>query len=150
MRAYDHCHYEVWFHDHDLERSQEEPFGGAQLKLLKNAQEKISKGEATDKDWMELTDKVLKLANLEVVAVTKKNVVTTPPKLKEEIVKANAGIYEEIERVVNEARIRGRIEELKADIGKGLSGSERKREGRSKEKGGDSCCFGCRSTKSKG
>lgn len=55
-----------------------------------------------------------------------------------------------LKRVVNEAGISGRMEELKADIGKGLSSSERKRKGRSKEKGGDSCCFGCRSTKSKG
>ncbi|KAM1818901.1 hypothetical protein ACFX11_000648 [Malus domestica] len=56
------------------------------MELLKNAREKTSKGESTDNDLME-----------------EKNVVTAPPELKEKIVKANAEIYEEIERVVNEA-----------------------------------------------
>ncbi|TQE03839.1 hypothetical protein C1H46_010503 [Malus baccata] len=77
---------------------------------------------------------VLKSTNLEVVSVTKKNVVTAPPELKEKIVKANAEIYEEIERVVNEAGISGRIEELRADIAKGSSSSEERKKAEAKIK----------------
>ncbi|CAN6711103.1 unnamed protein product [Malus baccata var. baccata] len=87
------------------------------MELLKNAREKTSKGEATDKDLME-----------------EKNVVTAPPELKEKIVKANAEIYEEIERVVNEAGISGRIEELRADIAKGSSSSEERKKAEAKIK----------------
>ncbi|KAM1182129.1 hypothetical protein ACFX14_000633 [Malus domestica] len=79
------------------------------MELLKNAREKTSKGEATDKDLMEEVEGV--------VGVTKKNVVTAPPELKEKIVKANAEIYEEIERVVNEAEERKKAEaKIKEDI----------------------------------
>lgn len=111
------------------------------MELLKNAREKASKGEATDKDLMEEVEgvekelmEVLKSANLEVVGVTKKNVVTAPPELKEKIVKANAEIYEEIERVVKEAGISGRIEELRADIAKGSSSSEERKKAEAKIK----------------
>ncbi|CAN6568064.1 unnamed protein product [Malus baccata var. baccata] len=99
------------------------------MELLKNAREKTSKGEATDKDLME---EVEGSANLEVVGVTKKNVVTAPPELKEKIVKANAEIYEDIERVVNEAGISGRIEELRADIAKVSSSSEERKKAEAK------------------
>ncbi|CAL2241634.1 unnamed protein product [Prunus armeniaca] len=101
------------------------------MELLKNAEEKISKGEPVDKELMEEVEavkkelvEVLKSANLEVVGVTKKNVVTAPPELKEKIEKVNTEIYEEIERVINEAGIRGRIEELKAGIAKGSSSED--------------------------
>ncbi|KAM1068620.1 hypothetical protein ACFX2A_000567 [Malus domestica] len=87
------------------------------MELLKNAREKTSKGEATDKDLME-----------------EKNVVTTHPELKEKIVKANAEIYEEIEKVVNEAGINGRIEELRADIAKVSSSSEERKKAEAKIK----------------
>ncbi|BFG21936.1 hypothetical protein CerSpe_082100 [Prunus speciosa] len=101
------------------------------MELLKNAEEKISKGEPVDKELMEEVEavkkelvEVLKSANLEVVGVTKKNVVTAPPELKEKIEKVNTEIYEEIERVINEAGISGRIEELKAGIAKGSSSED--------------------------
>ncbi|KAH0980301.1 hypothetical protein GBA52_007478 [Prunus armeniaca] len=101
------------------------------MELLKNAEEKISKGEPVDKELMEEVEavkkelvEVLKSANLEVVGVTEKNVVTAPPELKEKIEKVNTEIYEEIERVINEAGISGRIEELKAGIAKGSSSED--------------------------
>ncbi|KAL6290236.1 hypothetical protein ACE6H2_007746 [Prunus campanulata] len=101
------------------------------MELLKNAEEKRSKGEPVDKELMEEVEavkkelvEVLKSANLEVVGVTKKNVVTAPPELKEKIEKVNTEIYEEIERVINEAGISGRIEELKAGIAKGSSSED--------------------------
>ncbi|KAK9901480.1 hypothetical protein M0R45_034461 [Rubus argutus] len=93
------------------------------MELLKNAEEKISKGEPMDKDLIEEVERdkeelaeVLKAANLDIVGVTKKNVVTAPPELKEKIVEVNNGTYEEIERTISKAGISEKIGELKADI----------------------------------
>ncbi|KAK9910496.1 hypothetical protein M0R45_034455 [Rubus argutus] len=106
----------------------------AKMELLKNAEENISKGELMDQDLIEEVEQVkeelvevLKAANLDIVGVTKKNVVTAPPELKEKIVKVNNEIYEEIERTVSKAGISEKIEELKADIGKGSSSEDREK-----------------------
>ena len=92
----------------------------AKMELLKNAEEKISKGETMDKDLIEEVEgvkkeliEILKAANLEVVKVTKKNVIPAPPELKEKIEKVNKEIYEEIERVTRNTGISKEIEELK-------------------------------------
>ncbi|KAK9910498.1 hypothetical protein M0R45_034457 [Rubus argutus] len=57
----------------------------AKMELLKNAEEKISKGEPMDKDLIEEVEQikeelveVLRAANLDIVGVTKKKVVTEP------------------------------------------------------------------------
>ena len=42
---------------------------------------------------------ILKAPNLEVVGVTKKNVISAPPELKEKIEKVNKEIYEKIDRM---------------------------------------------------
>ncbi|XP_061999907.1 acetyl-coenzyme A carboxylase carboxyl transferase subunit alpha, chloroplastic-like [Rosa rugosa] len=106
----------------------------AKMELLKNAEEKISKGETLDKDLIEEVEgvkkelvEVLKAANLEVVGVAKKNVITAPPELKEKIEKVNKEIYEEIERVINTDGISRKIEDLKADIEKGSSSEDREK-----------------------
>ncbi|KAK9910501.1 hypothetical protein M0R45_034460 [Rubus argutus] len=105
----------------------------AKMELLKNAEEKISKGEPMDKDLIEEVEQikeelveVLKAANLDTVGVTKKNVVTAPPELKEKIDKVNNEIYEEIERTISKAGICEKIE-LTADIGKDSSSEDREK-----------------------
>lgn len=106
----------------------------AKMELLKNAEEKISKGEPMGKDLIEEVERVkeelvevLKAANLDIVGVTKKNVVTAPPELKEKLDKVNNEIYEEIERTISKAGISEKIEELKADIGKDSSSEDREK-----------------------
>ncbi|KAM5555245.1 acetyl-coenzyme A carboxylase carboxyl transferase subunit alpha, chloroplastic-like [Rosa sericea] len=106
----------------------------AKMELLKNVEEKISKGETMDKDLIEEVEgvkkelvEILKAANLEVVGVAKKNVISAPPELKEKIEKVNKEIYEEIERVINTAGISRKIEDLKADIEKGSSSEDREK-----------------------
>ncbi|KAL6128751.1 hypothetical protein ACLB2K_072106 [Fragaria x ananassa] len=106
----------------------------AKMELLKSAEEKISRGETMDKDLIEEVQgvkqalvEILKAANLEVVGVTKKNVATAPPELKEKIEKVNKEIYEEIESVTKKTGISRHIEDLKADIEKGASSEGREK-----------------------
>ncbi|KAJ6722904.1 ACETYL-COENZYME A CARBOXYLASE CARBOXYL TRANSFERASE SUBUNIT ALPHA CHLOROPLASTIC-LIKE [Salix koriyanagi] len=98
------------------------------MKLLKNAQEKLSKGEAIDKDMAEQTERTkqelvefLKSVGLEIVGVTKRNVAPPPPSLQEKITKINKEIAEEIERVINGAGLGDKVEELKSEIARGSS-----------------------------
>ncbi|KAJ6872786.1 acetyl-coenzyme A carboxylase carboxyl transferase subunit alpha [Populus alba x Populus x berolinensis] len=100
----------------------------AKMKLLKDAQEKLSKGEATDKDLAEQTERAkqeliefLKSVGLEIVGVTKRNVAPPPPSLQEKITKVNKEIAEEIERVINVAGLGDKVEELKSEIARGSS-----------------------------
>lgn len=100
----------------------------AKMKLLKDAREKLSKGEATDKDLAEQTERAkqelvefLKSVGLEIVGVTKRNVAPPPPSLQEKITKVNKEIAEEIERVINVAGLGDKVEELKSEIARGSS-----------------------------
>ncbi|XP_011035868.1 PREDICTED: acetyl-coenzyme A carboxylase carboxyl transferase subunit alpha, chloroplastic-like [Populus euphratica] len=100
----------------------------AKMKLLKDAREKLSKGEATDKDVVEQTERAkqeliefLKSVGLEIVGVTKRNVAPPPPSLQEKITKVNKEIAEEIERVINVAGLGDKVEELKSEIARGSS-----------------------------
>ncbi|KAF9668933.1 hypothetical protein SADUNF_Sadunf14G0055000 [Salix dunnii] len=100
----------------------------AKMKLLKNAQEKSSKGEAIDKDLVEQTERAkqelvefLKSVGLEIVGVTKRNVAPPPPSLQKKITKVNKEIAEEIERVINGAGLGDKVEELKSEIARGSS-----------------------------
>ncbi|KAG5219142.1 acetyl-coenzyme carboxylase carboxyl transferase [Salix suchowensis] len=100
----------------------------AKMKLLKNAQEKLSKGESIDKDMAEQTERTkqelvefLKSVGLEIVGVTKRNVAPPPPSLQEKITKMNKEIAEEIERVINGAGLGDKVEELKSEIARGSS-----------------------------
>ncbi|XP_050385956.1 acetyl-coenzyme A carboxylase carboxyl transferase subunit alpha, chloroplastic-like [Argentina anserina] len=105
----------------------------AKMELLKNAEEKISKGETMDEDLIEEVEglkkelvEILKAANLEVVGVTKKNAITAPPE-KEKIEKVNKEIYEEIERVTKKTGISKEIEDVKAAVEKGSSLEDREK-----------------------
>ena len=101
----------------------------AKLEQLENAQEKLSKGDPLDKDLVaeavkakkELME-ILKSANLEIVGVTKRKVATALPELKEKIVNVNKEISGEIERIIDDVSgLRGKIDELKAEMAKGSS-----------------------------
>ncbi|KAK3194807.1 hypothetical protein Dsin_026117 [Dipteronia sinensis] len=102
------------------------------MKLLKNAQEKLSKGDSLDEDLVEEVAKakqqlidVLKSANLEIIGVTKRTIANSsppPPELQEKIVNANEEIHKEIERVISSSKgISTKIEELKEAIREGSS-----------------------------
>uniref|UniRef100_A0A5B6YRV4 acetyl-CoA carboxytransferase n=1 Tax=Davidia involucrata TaxID=16924 RepID=A0A5B6YRV4_DAVIN len=93
--------------------------------LLKEAHEKLSKGDTVDENLAEEVkrtkkelEEVLKSANLEILGVTKRKVGTAPTDLEEKMVKVNNEIGKEIERAINVAGLRGKIEELKAEIAK--------------------------------
>ncbi|RVW75219.1 Acetyl-coenzyme A carboxylase carboxyl transferase subunit alpha, chloroplastic [Vitis vinifera] len=100
----------------------------AKMEVLKEAQQKLSKGDPFDKDLVEEVQKaknelkeVLKLANLEIIGMTKRNVPPPPPDLAENIAKVNEEIGKEIERAINVTGLNGKIEELKAEVAKGSS-----------------------------
>ncbi|KDP28655.1 hypothetical protein JCGZ_14426 [Jatropha curcas] len=100
----------------------------AKIELLKNAEEKLSKGDALDKDLVEEAEKakkelvnVLKSSGLEIVGIIKKNEATPPPALREKLDIVNKEISEEIERLINTADVTGKVEELKSEIKKGSS-----------------------------
>lgn len=98
----------------------------AKMEVLKNAQEKLSKGDSINEDLAEKVERakkeieeVLKSANLDIVGVTKRKVVSSSPDLRKKIVELNKEIHEEIERVIDEAGLRSKLKELKAEIAKG-------------------------------
>lgn len=98
----------------------------AKIVVLKNAQEKLSKGETINKDLVEEVERakkdleeVLKSANLEIVGVAKRKVASSSPDLRKKIVELNKEIHEEIERVIDEAGLRNKLKELKVEIAKG-------------------------------
>ncbi|KAJ0963807.1 hypothetical protein J5N97_028929 [Dioscorea zingiberensis] len=96
------------------------------MELLKLARDKVAKSEKLSEDFIKEVDKVkqelteiLKSTNLEVVGISKKIAPTAPPGLEEKLVKADEVIKKEIEKAIDVAGIRGKIEELKAEVGKG-------------------------------
>lgn len=103
----------------------------AKMELLKNAKENLSNGDSMNKDLVEEVERakkelaeVLKSANLEIVGVTKRKVASPSPDLAKKIVDVNKEIGQEIERVINEAGLRGKIKELKAETAKGSSSKD--------------------------
>ncbi|XVF73230.1 hypothetical protein PTKIN_Ptkin12aG0184800 [Pterospermum kingtungense] len=100
----------------------------AKLEQLETAQENLSKGDPLDEDFVaeavkakkELVE-VLRSANLEIVGVTRRNVAKAPAGLQEKVVNVNKEIGGEIERVIDVAGLRGKIEELKAETAKDSS-----------------------------
>jgi acetyl-CoA carboxylase carboxyl transferase subunit alpha len=98
----------------------------AKMEVLKNAQEKLSKGDSIEKDLAEEVERarkeleeILKSANLDIVGVTKRKVATSSPDLRNKIVELNKEIEEEIERVIDEAGLRSKLKALKEEIAKG-------------------------------
>ncbi|XP_077225690.1 acetyl-coenzyme A carboxylase carboxyl transferase subunit alpha, chloroplastic-like [Tasmannia lanceolata] len=96
--------------------------------ILKKARERVVGGEQLDEDLkaeverakVELKE-VLQSANLEVVGMRKKMKATLPPQLAEKMAKVDEEIAKEIERAINVAGLRDKIEELKSEIGRGSS-----------------------------
>lgn len=101
------------------------------MELLKKAQENLSKGDPTSKDLVEEAERakkeleeVLKSANLEIVVVTKRKPASPSPDLRKKIVDVNKKIEHEIERVIDEAGLRYKLKQLKAEIAKGSSSKD--------------------------
>ncbi|CAK9134438.1 unnamed protein product [Ilex paraguariensis] len=106
----------------------------AKKELLRNAREKLMKGDTWDMNLSEEVDiakkeleKVLKSANLEILGVVKRKDGTPSPDFREKIVKMRKEMVKEIEKVVNEAGLSRKIEELKAEVAKGSSSDQVKK-----------------------
>lgn len=103
----------------------------AKMEFLKNALDKLRKGDPLEKDLMEEVERakkdlkeVLKSANLEIVGVAKRNSATPSYDLEEDMLSVNKEIEKEIERTIHVAGLSDKIEELKAEIAKGSSSEE--------------------------
>lgn len=101
------------------------------MELLKKAQENLSKGDPTSKDLVEEAERakkeleeVLKSANLEIVVVTKRKPASPSPDLRKKIVDVNKEIEHEMERVIDEAGLRYKLKQLKAETAKGSSSKD--------------------------
>ncbi|KAG1361292.1 acetyl-coenzyme A carboxylase carboxyl transferase subunit alpha, chloroplastic [Cocos nucifera] len=108
------------------EKLQEEAKG--QMQVLRKAWEKLAKGEKLDENQIEEVEmakedlkEMLKSVNLEVVGPGKKIVPTSPPGLEEVLTKADDVIKKEIEAAIGKAGLRGKVDELKAEIASGAS-----------------------------
>ncbi|XXG85228.1 hypothetical protein AAC387_Pa11g0344 [Persea americana] len=95
------------------------------MEILKNARERVAKGESLNEDQIAEVKKakvelkgMLESANLEFVGLGKK--ATSVPGLAEKEVKINKVTLEEIERTVEEAQLRDKIDALKGKIESGL------------------------------
>ncbi|CAD5173742.1 unnamed protein product [Musa acuminata subsp. malaccensis] len=98
------------------------------MEVLRKARDKVAKGEQLDDDQIKEVEsakeelaEMLKSVNLEVVGSVKKIGPTSPPGLGEKLAKADEVINKEIEKAVDMAGIRGKIEELKKQIASGPS-----------------------------
>ncbi|KAH7691837.1 Acetyl-CoA carboxylase protein [Dioscorea alata] len=96
------------------------------MELLKLARNKVAKGEKLGEDFIKEVNKakqelmeMLKSVNLEVMGLSKKVAATAPPGLEEKLEQADEVIKKEIEKAVDLAGIRGKIEEWKAEVVKG-------------------------------
>ena len=104
----------------------------AKIEVLKKAQVDLSKGEAFDRHILaeeverakkELME-VLKSANLEIVGVAKRKADTRGREYEEKTARLEREIYEEIDNVIKQSGLGGKIEELKAIRAKGLSSKD--------------------------
>ncbi|OVA14085.1 Acetyl-CoA carboxylase [Macleaya cordata] len=94
------------------------------METLKNAEERIAKGEQLDENLLDEVEgakeklkKVLKSANLEIVGMgTRKRLTPVPDSEEKILMKVNKEIGKEIERAVNVAGLKEKIEELKEEI----------------------------------
>ncbi|KAG7990377.1 hypothetical protein I3843_02G022800 [Carya illinoinensis] len=101
------------------------------MDLLKNAQEKLVRGDSTSKDLIEEVERakkdleeVLRSANLNIVGVTKRKVATSSADIRKKIGDLNEEIGQEIGKVINEAGLGGKLRELKVEIAKGSSAKD--------------------------
>ncbi|KAH7669486.1 acetyl-CoA carboxylase carboxyl transferase subunit alpha protein [Dioscorea alata] len=112
-----------------LRKEINEKLGGQvkeRMEILKMARDKVAKGEKLSEDLVKEVDKVkeelqemLKSVNLEVVGSSKKNAPSAPPGLEEKLEKADEVIKTEIDKAVELGGLKGKIEELKAEVARG-------------------------------
>lgn len=104
----------------------------AKMENLKVALAKVPKGESPNKELVEKAmevmkelelEEVLKSANLEIVGVVERSVVSPPPDVKEKITELRNEIMSEIDRVVNED-LKGQIKELENEIARGSNSED--------------------------
>ncbi|XP_020592799.1 LOW QUALITY PROTEIN: acetyl-coenzyme A carboxylase carboxyl transferase subunit alpha, chloroplastic-like [Phalaenopsis equestris] len=98
------------------------------MELLRKTRDLVGKGEEVDEEMLREANKakddlleMFKSANFEVVGVSTKISPSAPPFLVEKVTKANEVIFEEIEKAVDSAGLRGKLAELRAEIDKGPS-----------------------------
>lgn len=98
------------------------------MEILRKARIKVAKGEQLNESEMKEVNaaqedlkEMLKSMNLEVVGLGKKTVPTVPPNLEEKFAKADEVIKQEISKTIDMAGLKGKIDELKAEIEKGSS-----------------------------
>ena len=93
------------------------------MEILKVAREKLAKGEQLDESLKEEVEaakedlrQMLKSTQLEVVAQGRKKTTSAPPVLEEKMIRADYIISEEIQRAVDFAGLREKIERLKEEM----------------------------------
>ncbi|KAK3015995.1 hypothetical protein RJ639_005942 [Escallonia herrerae] len=98
----------------------------AKIERLKQAQEKLSRGLPVDENLAEEVkrikkdlENVLKSANLKIVGVTKREILSAPPDLEERVAELNKEISEEIGRAAYGTGLGAKMEELKEEVAKG-------------------------------
>ncbi|KAK4411367.1 Acetyl-coenzyme A carboxylase carboxyl transferase subunit alpha, chloroplastic [Sesamum angolense] len=106
----------------------------AKMERLKMAREKLSTGDPLDENLArdvevakEELEQVLRSANLHVVGTTKKENINPPPELREEMLKINREIKQEIKKVIDEKGLSWKIDEMKAEAVKDSSSEKVKR-----------------------
>lgn len=112
-----------------LRKEINEKLGGRvkeRMEILKMAREKVAKGEKLSEDLIKEVDKVkeelqemLKSVNLEVIGSSKKKAPSAPPGLEEKLEKADEVIKMEIDKAVELGGLKGKLEELKAEVAQG-------------------------------
>ncbi|XP_073012524.1 acetyl-coenzyme A carboxylase carboxyl transferase subunit alpha, chloroplastic [Typha latifolia] len=96
------------------------------VEILRKAREKVAKGEKLEEDEIKEVEKakgeleeMLKSVNLEVVGFGKKKVPTAPAALEEKLKKADYVVKNEIEKAIDTAGLRWKIDEMKEEISSG-------------------------------
>ncbi|KAL0425973.1 UNVERIFIED_CONTAM: Acetyl-coenzyme A carboxylase carboxyl transferase subunit alpha, chloroplastic [Sesamum radiatum] len=106
----------------------------AKMERLKMAREKLSTGDPLDENLArdvevakEELEQFLRSANLHIVGTTKKENINPPPELREEMLKINRAIKQEIKKVIDEKGLSWKIDEMKAEAVKDSSSEKVKR-----------------------
>ncbi|OAY83803.1 Acetyl-coenzyme A carboxylase carboxyl transferase subunit alpha, chloroplastic [Ananas comosus] len=99
-----------------------------QIEILRNAREKVAKGEKLEEEQVKEVEKakeeienMLKSANLEVVGSSQRKALSAPPVLEDKVKKADDVIKSEIDKAIDMAGLRWKIDELKAKIASGAN-----------------------------
>ncbi|KAL0379548.1 UNVERIFIED_CONTAM: Acetyl-coenzyme A carboxylase carboxyl transferase subunit alpha, chloroplastic [Sesamum angustifolium] len=106
----------------------------AKMERVKMAREKLSTGDPLDENLArdvevakEELEQFLRSANLHIVGTTKKENINPPPELREEMLKINRAIKQEIKKVIDEKGLSWKIDEMKAEAVKDSSSEKVRR-----------------------